>query len=235
VLFEKYQREKAKAGIDREYGLERVKYESAVTEANLKRWVIAQKLFIKATPKGPKRRAALKLINVAAQVKRRDNRLHFEKMRRQVISDTATAGWVGWLSREAKAGNTEAVAVLRNRIQSEAALGNTLSPSRKKNPLDLILRDKAPSVDSFGRVTYNTQDGGVVIDRKTHVQAYRSTAASTLMALELANQRFRGQILIVEGREDFQKEVMRLAKERGISVRLPAKSRQRAIDNEVQL
>lgn len=235
VLFDQYQREKARAKIDRDYGMERIKYESAVTEANLKRWVIAQKLFIKATPKGPKRTAALKIINLAAQSKRRGNWSHADKMRKQVFRDTATPNWVDWLAREARAGNTEAMAVLRNRKQAEAALGNTLSPSKINNPLDLILRDKAPNVDSFGRVTYNTPDGGIVIDRKSHVQAFRTTAASTLLALELAGQRFKGQALIVEGREDFQKEIMLLAKERGISVRLPSKPRKRSIEDEVQL
>jgi hypothetical protein len=235
ALFDQYQREKMKAKIGREQGEERVKYESAVAEANLKRWVMAQKLFIQAAPKGVRRRAALKLINLNAQAIRRNNGSAMEKKRRQVILDTVVPGWATWLAFKARAGNAEAIAVLRSRRQAEAMRGNYLAGAKNRNPVDLVLQSSKPGVDLAGRATYNTPDGGVVIDRKNHVQTFRATPASILLALELANQRFCGQPLVVEGQEDFQKEVMKLARERGIPVRLAVKPRKRSIDREIQI
>jgi hypothetical protein len=73
-----------------------------------------------------------------------------------------------------------------------------------------------------GTMAYRTADGGVVLDRKSHIQSSKTTAESSLMALELAAKRFKGQTLIVEGNQEFQQEIARLAKTRGINIRITA-------------
>ena len=56
-------------------------------------------------------------------------------------------------------------------------------------------------------MAYSTIDGGMVIDRKTHIQALKATTGAALVALELASKRFEGQALIVEGAGQFRLEV----------------------------
>lgn len=67
-------------------------------------------------------------------------------------------------------------------------------------------------------MAYSTIDGGMVIDRKTHVQAQKATTGAALVALELASKRFEGQALIVEGTDEFRLEVAQLAGMHGLKV-----------------
>ncbi|HDS2962933.1 TPA: conjugal transfer protein TraI, partial [Escherichia coli] len=75
-----------------------------------------------------------------------------------------------------------------------------------------------PKARKDGTMAYSTIDGGIVIDRKTHVQAQKATTGAALVALELASKRFEGQALIVEGTDEFRLEVAQLAGMHGLKV-----------------
>lgn len=216
VLFDQYQSDRNKYAKIRAYGLEQVKYEGALLEASLKKWTVAQRALIKLTAKGPKRRAMFKVITLGAATTRAANWRAMDKKRKEVLAQTAIPSWARWLAIQAEAGNLEAVAVLRSRQEREAMQGNVLAG---QNPETVILKGLKLHAGIDGSLTYNTTDGGLVIDRKSHVQSYRTTAGSSLMALELAAKRFKGQALIVEGQDSFQKDIARLAGYNNVNVR----------------
>ena len=217
-LFDKYQQERQSRLFARQQALHEIQQERDALNANLQRWRIAQRLLVKATMKGPSRRAALKLIGIQTSVARTNNKHALSGKRHKVMAATATPSWPLWLAHQAENGNSEALAVLRSR-EGYAGIGNTLSPSGQISGKNGILTKLHPRIDKSGSATYRTSDGGVVIDRKNQVQSYKTTSESTLIALELASKRFTGKALIVEGQEEFKREVARLAGSQGLQVR----------------
>lgn len=246
-LFEAYQQEKAHKQKQREKMLAQHKYEAAKKEADLQRWKLAERLIIKAGFKpGPERRAMLKAIKAQTQITREMNRKSSDYVWRDIMSSTHTRSWPLWLTQQAENGNTEALDVLRSREAKQRMQGDYLTAPEPgatviANRVDLLVNQK-------GEVNYYAADGGLVIDRKTHVQSFRTTSGSTQLALELAAKRFSGQALIVEGQEQFKKDVARLAGAYGIQVRfadpeiektrkeaLPEKHRVKQKTNEAEL
>lgn len=219
ALFEQYQQQVRKHKTVREYGLERLKYDGAMLEINLQKWRKAQRALVKVAAKGPTRRAMLKMVTLQTVTTRSANRRAIDTQRKQIMSETAMPSWARWLTMQAENGNIEAVAVLRSRQEREAMCGDTLSVAKNEIAENIILKGLKLHAGIDGSLTYNTTDGGLVIDRKSHVQSYRTTAGSSLMALELAAKRFNGQALIVEGQDSFQKEVAQLAGMKNINVR----------------
>jgi hypothetical protein len=252
ILFEQYQHQQMKHKLARNHGLAQLKYEGALLEANLQRWRLAQRLLVKAAAKGPQRRAMLKMASLQAAVTRNANKRAIDAKRRAFMAETRMPTWVRWLALQAENGNTEAVAVLRSREEREAMRGDLLTAAKNENAENIILKGLKLEADKDGSLSYSAADGGLVIDRKTHVQSFRTTEGSTLLSLELAAKRYKGQALIVEGQVDFQKEVARLAGLYKLDVRFadPAleqtrksaqavpdksKSRSKTIDNEAEL
>ena len=123
--------------------------------------------------------------------------------------------------------------------------GDILTAAKSDTAATVILKRYQLQAGTNGVLTYSLSDGGLVIDRKTHVQSFRTTERSTLLSLELAAKRYKGQALIVEGREDFQNAIARLAGTHGFNVRFadPALEQARkaaipkgkSIDNEVEI
>jgi hypothetical protein len=252
MLFEQYQHQQMKHKLARNHGIAQLKYEGALLEANLQRWRLAQRLLVKAAATGPQRRAMLKMASLQTAATRNANKRAIDAKRRALVAETRMPTWARWLALQAENGNIEAVAVLRSREEREAMRGDLLTAANNEHAENIILKGLKLEADKDGSLSYNAADGGLVIDRKTHVQSFRTTAGSSLIALELAAKRFKGQALIVEGQADFQKEVARLAGAHGLVVRFadPAleqarksaqakpdksKSHGKSIDNEAEL
>ena len=70
-----------------------------------------------------------------------------------------------------------------------------------------------------GRVIYRVKDGGVVWDEASGISVPSVTEASTVLALSLANERFAGKAVIVEGTDEFKQQVAKLSALEGLSIR----------------
>ncbi|ECK7084118.1 conjugal transfer protein TraI, partial [Salmonella enterica subsp. enterica serovar Meleagridis] len=107
--------------------------------------------------------------------------------------------------------------------------GELLTADRADKAKAVVLDKLKPKARKDGTMAYSTIDGGMVIDRKTHVQAQKATTGAALVALELASKRFEGQALIVEGTDEFRLEVAQLADMHGLKVTFtdPAMERMR--------
>jgi hypothetical protein len=216
-LFDKYQQERQSRMQSRQNALQEIRQETEALNASLQRWRFAQRALIKATMKGSTRRAALKLVSIQTSVARNNNKKAISERRQKVIVATSAPGWAMWLAHQAENGNSEALRALRSR-EAAAMNGNTLFTASNTAGKNGIMTNLQPRIDKQGRATYRTADGGVVIDRQNQVQSYRTTSESTLIALELASKRFTGKALVVEGQDEFKREVARLAGARGLEV-----------------
>jgi hypothetical protein len=210
-LFEQFQREKLNNRMTRDHGLALLKYESELHDYQLNKWRVAERLLVKVSTKGPKRRAALKAIKAQTSILRIQNRIATDKKYRQLIIDTATPSWSDWLKRQSKWGNPEALDVLRSRNEREPMQGDYLTAPEAGSTIIPKNRHLNHQVDQNGAVTYTASDGGVVIDRTHHVQCFKTTAGSSQLALDIAARRFSGQALIVEGQEQFKKDIATFA------------------------
>ena len=80
-----------------------------------------------------------------------------------------------------------------------------------------------------GDRVYRTADGGVVVDETTRIRVEQVTTGASFLALALAESRFGGRALIVEGGTVFRDQVVQLAALKGMNLRFadPALERER--------
>ncbi|HHG2904563.1 TPA: TraI/MobA(P) family conjugative relaxase [Escherichia coli] len=218
-LFNQYQRERQAAILARRQGLDQIKRESAAFNAQVRQWSQTERMLLKVAGKGPTKRLMYGTIKQQADASRQKNRQSADARRQALFKQTTMPTWADWLTQQAERGNAEALAVLRDREERTRRWnGELLTADRADKAKAVVLGKLKPKARKDGTMTYSTIDGGMVIDRKTHVQAQKATTGAALVALELASKRFEGQALIVEGTDEFRLEVAQLAGMHGLKV-----------------
>ena len=141
-----------------------------------------------------------------------------------------TPTWYGFLQGEAEAGNEKALRLLRQveRRRVEIAM-NLLQAADLSEGRAIVMKGVDKRVSKDGTVTYRTQDGGTVQDRKLGVGVVEVTASSALLALIVAGERF-DRPLKVQGTEAFKRAVAAAAATPGVNVQFeePAMEAMRA-------
>ncbi|HBL7681530.1 TPA: relaxase/mobilization nuclease domain-containing protein [Escherichia coli] len=229
-LFNQYQRERQAAILARRQGLDQIKRESAAFNAQVKQWSQTERMLLKVAGKGPTKRLMYGTIKQQADASRQKNRQSADARRQALFKQTTMPTWADWLTQQAERGNVEALAVLRDREERTRRWNGELLTADRADKAKAVVLDKLkPKARKDGTMAYSTIDGGMVIDRKTHVQAQKATTGAALVALELASKRFEGQALIVEGTDEFRLEVAQLAGMHGLKVTFtdPAMERMR--------
>ncbi|HAG7328171.1 TPA: conjugal transfer protein TraI [Escherichia coli] len=218
-LFNQYQRERQAAILARRQGLDQIKRESAAFNAQVRQWSQTERMLLKVAGKGPTKRLMYGTIKQQADASRQKNRQSADARRQALFKQTTMPTWADWLTQQAERGNAEALAVLRDREERIRRWNGELLTADRADKAKAVVLDKLkPKARKDGTMTYSTIDGGMVIDRKTHVQAQKATTGAALVALELASKRFEGQALIVEGTDEFRLEVAQLAGMHGLKV-----------------
>lgn len=211
-LFAQYQRERQSSIVKRRTGLDQIKRESEAFSSQLKNWRNTQRMILKVAAKGPTRRLMTSTIKEQADASRAANRKASSERRQKLFEETTTPAWADWLTSQAEKGNAEALEVLRSQEQrARRWQGDLLTAAKADKAKAVVLERLKPKARKDGTMAYHTVDGGMVIDRNTHVQAQKATTGAALVALELSSKRFEGQPLIVEGTPEFRDEVARLA------------------------
>lgn len=222
-LFNHYQRERQAAILTRRQGLDQIKRESAAFNAQVRQWSQTERMLLKVAGKGPTKRLMYGTIKQQADASRQKNRQSADARRQALFKRTTMPTWADWLTQQAERGNSEALAVLRDREERTRRWNGELLTADRADKAKAVVLDKLkPKARKDGTVAYSTIDGGMVIDRKTHVQAQKATTGAALVALELASKRFEGQALIVEGTDEFRLEVAQLAGMHGLKVTFTA-------------
>lgn len=220
ALFTQYQRERQAAIAGRRQGVDAIRRDSALASAQLRNWQQTQRMLVKVAAKGPTKRVMLATIKQQADATRNNNRQNANAKREALFKQTTMPSWADWLTQQAERGNAEALAVMRDREERQRKWqGDLLTANRADKAKAVVLDKLKPKARKDGTMAYSTIDGGMVIDRATHVQAQKATTGAALVALELASKRFDGQPLIVEGTDEFRQEVAQLAGMHGFNVR----------------
>nr|AGH89388.1 putative relaxase protein TraI [uncultured bacterium] len=220
ALFTQYQRERQAAIVGRRQGLDAIRRDSALASAKLRNWKQTQRMLVKVAAKGAAKRVMMATIKQQADATRNTNRQNDAAKREALFKQTTMPSWADWLTQQAGRGNAEALAVLRDREERQRKWqGDLLTANRADKAKAVVLDKLKPKARKDGTMAYSTIDGGMVIDRSTHVQAQKATTGAALVALELASKRFDGQPLIVEGTDEFRQEVAQLAGMHGFNVR----------------
>jgi len=211
-LFAQYQRERQARLAQRKAGGAALRVERADYMVQMRRWNATQRALLKATSKGAVRKIMSTTIQEQSRAAIAKQRQMMTQRRTALAQATTMPSWNDWLAQQAERGNVDALAVLRSRAEKEEKLrGDLLTAERAERARTVIMESMKPTARRDGAMTYRTADGGMVIDRKTHVQAQKATAGAALVALSLSAERFEGQALIVEGTEQFKADVARLA------------------------
>ncbi len=114
-----------------------------------------------------------------------------------------------------------ALAILRRRKNYRRQINQTLlTIDNVEEARDVIKAHFKPTVLKNGRVIYRARDGGVVSDEATAISVPAVTETATLLALSLADERFSGKALVVEGSAEFKLHVAKLSALEGLSIRL---------------
>lgn len=211
-LFAQFQRERQVRLAQRKDGMAALRSENADYAAQVRRWKATQQALLKAGSKGAVRKIMATTIREQSRAAVSKQRQATAQRRAALAKETTMPSWADWLARQAERGNVDALAVLRSRAEKEEKLrGDLLTAEHAERARAVIMQSMKPAARRDGVMTYRTADGGMVIDRKTHVQAQKATAGAALVALTLAAEKFAGQPLIVEGTDAFKRDVARLA------------------------
>jgi len=212
ALFTQYQRERQAAITGRKAGFAALKTERAAEAERIRKWAATQRAIIKAGPGGPMRKVLYANVQAQAAAARRANAANADAKRKALLGAGSLPTWNEWLIGRAEAGDVDALAVLRARADREEKMrGDLLTAERAERAKTVIMDSLKAQARKDGTMAYRTADGGLVLDRATHVQAEKATAGAALVALSLAAERFEGQPLDVRGTEQFRRDVAQLA------------------------
>jgi hypothetical protein len=212
ALFAAYQRERQAAIATRRQGLAVIRAERAAEAERIRRWSATQRLLQKAAPRGPGRAGIAATTRAQAATARNAAKARAADATARLYQTTRLPTWNQWLMQRAEGGDVEALGVLRAReARAEQLRGDLLTAARAEQAKTRIMESLKPQARSDGTLAYRTADGGLVLERTTHVKAEKATAGAALVALTLAAERFAGQPLAVQGSEPFRQDVARLA------------------------
>jgi hypothetical protein len=212
ALFAAYQRERQAAIATRRQGLAVIRAERAAEAERIRRWSATQRLLQKAAPRGPGRAGIAATTRAQAATARNAAKARAADATARLYQTTRLPTWNQWLMQRAEGGDVEALGVLRAReARAEQLRGDLLTAARAEQAKTRIMESLKPQARSDGTLAYRTADGGLVLERTTHVKAEKATAGAALVALTLAAERFAGQPLEVQGSEPFRQDVARLA------------------------
>lgn len=182
-----------------------------------------QREMIRLAPAGGAR-AALRATQAATYRAALAKVLAAKKAEREKLRSGARAmGWLEWLQDQALAGDTQALAALRDRARAKPGPTAGLEAGEGGAPL------AADSVTKTGVVIYRTAEATVRDDGERLHVSRGVQDKGLLVALQIAKQR-HGGVLKVAGNPAFQARVARLAALTDPTIRFadPALERQRA-------
>ncbi|MGC2630084.1 MAG: TraI/MobA(P) family conjugative relaxase, partial [Rhodomicrobium sp.] len=134
------------------------------------------------------------------------------RKQRAEIESAYTFTWIGFLERQALAGDMTALEALRRSKNPNAAAAIALlSAADPSHACTILLKDANPQIREGGHVHYKTADGGALTDEAARVRVDKTSYQAAFLALSLAAERFSGQALLIEGTEAFKHQATQIA------------------------
>ncbi len=190
--------------------------------ANLKNWYRQRRASVRSNIVMDKRTKRAAYHELSQEMKKDFVQLkQYEREQKLTIrEELPTQTWDEFLASRAEEGDSEALRILRRRKTYRKEISETLLTIESfEEARDIIKTHFRPTVLRNGKVIYRAQDGGVVSDEATAISVPQVTEAATLLALSLADERFHGKAVIVEGSDEFKLHVARLSAFEGLSIR----------------
>ena len=225
-LYDEFQKARETALQNRREGERQLRQTQEAYRQELKAWYAERyQALRKNTQLGgwAKREAVRKLSQKRTQDL--NNQRQLEARQRQAMTRAnPLPTWQGFLQSAAEQGDRRALAMLRSRQRRQQRQKQALAQAVLRTEVitearHLVLAHLRPQARKNGDMVYRLNDGGHVADEAGQIRVEAVTAASTLLALTLAQERFANRPLVVDGTEDFRQMVATLAAKRGVTVR----------------
>ena len=222
-LYADYQRSRDTNYETRTKALSDIRTEYSEYRIKLKDWYRQRRASVKSNTQMDNRtkriaysELSLELKKDMAQLKERE-----QKAKKTIRKKSPAQTWDEYLASRAEQGDLEALAILRRRKNYRKLINQTLlTIENVEEARDVVKAHFKPTVLKNGRVIYRARDGGVVSDEATAITVPAVTEAATLLALSLADERFKDKALIVAGSAEFKFQVAKLSALEGLSIRL---------------
>ncbi|MGH2670146.1 MAG: LPD7 domain-containing protein, partial [bacterium] len=241
-LYVEYQRQREAALQAREAARTQLRQDHARYTRELKAWYAERRQSIKENCQltRAEKRTAYKQLARQRQADFRARRQLEAESRKAIAGAHPLPTWQRFLEDAAAHGDARALAVLRSRQQRQRQVAaDLLTAEDAEAARHLVFAHLRPHARKNGEMVYHIADGGVVVDEARQVRVERLTVSASFLALALAEERFKGRALIVEGSEAFRREIVDLAALRGLEMRFAdptmEEERQRAAKTKAAL
>lgn len=225
LLWGQYQSERDWMSQERAIALNRLKLEQRQARKEVLNELATRRASVKANPKltaktrrGVYQELSKERIDRLARLKEQGAR-----QRESFWEQYPRIGWDDWLTQQSSQGNLDALTILRKRQQARRRFTTALLTAANLDEAKTLIRaDLKPTVRRNGDVLYRLKDGGRVEDAAQAIHVPAVSEAATLFALTLADERFQGKALMVEGTNEFKVKVAEMAAIQGLSVKFAA-------------
>jgi hypothetical protein len=233
-LWGQYQKDKNSAYQSRTAALNGIRSHQSQDRKKVLEFYRKKRGMVKGNPllKAPAKRVLYSQLSGRMKAELEQHKKGYAERRREIVAKNPAVTWDNWLSKQAEQGNVEALTVLRNRKQTRLRLARELLTAESLEHAKTIIHPHLkPIVRQNGGVHYRLSDGGAVEDSKEAVHVPQVTEAATVLALSLAQERFPGKALKVEGSTEFKVKVAEMSVLKGLDItfsdRIMEQTRQR--------
>lgn len=210
LLYSRYEEQKKISKIERQRKYQILRMQKHAFYNEIFVWYKQQCSLLRLMPKSS--RATLRnTLKLQKALKQQEFKKKQEKVKRK-LAETRFPNWLDWLHQQANIGDRDAMDVLHSMNERQTILSDNLLTAKTALKTGIFLRKNLnPYFLRNGNILYRTIDGGSIIDAGEKIHAQKFTTGSAYIALSLAAEKFKDQPLILNGTEEFKKEVARLA------------------------
>lgn len=139
--------------------------------------------------------------------------------------------WSEFLQSEVKNGNDKALEVLRaNERSKDRFSSNILDCENITKAKNIILKNMKPIVRKNGDIIYFVKDGGKVLDNGKALNVEAVSTGAAFLALSLAQEKFEGKALRINGSDAFKREIVMVAASKNFEIRFADKAMNDAVE-----
>jgi Relaxase/Mobilisation nuclease domain/Large polyvalent protein-associated domain 7 len=155
----------------------------------------------------------------------------YAKEKMEIEKSNPLLTWNEFLQSEVKNGNDKALEVLRaNKRSKDRFSSNIIDCENVTKAKNIILKDMIPIVRKNGEIIYFVKDGGKVLDTGKSVNVEAVSTGAAFLALSLAQEKFEGRALRINGSDAFKREIVMVAASKDFGIRFADKAMNDAVD-----
>lgn len=148
----------------------------------------------------------------------------YAKEKKEIEKAIPLPTWSEFLQAEVKNGNEKALEALRvNERNKERFSCNVLDCDDLTIAKNIILKDLKPIVRKNGDIIYFVKDGGKVLDTGRAINVDVVSTGAALLALSLAQEKFEGKALRINGSDAFKHEIVMVAASKSLEIKFADK------------